>query len=205
MKTLVVLSSILGEASKSAELARHLVDRLRGGQPGDEIVVRDLASEPVPYFDGETAAALFTPAEARTPQQQRLVEASDALIAELLAADRIVITAPVYNFGIPAQLKSYFDHLARAGVTFRYTESGAEGLVRGKQVIVLVTRGGQALGTPVDSMTPYISTFLGFLGITDLSVVAAEGIKLGEDVAAASLQAARERIDALLQAQLEAA
>jgi len=198
MKTLVVLSSILGDASRSTELARYAMQRIGEADPQGEIVVRNLASDPVPYFDGAMAAAVFTPAQARTPEQQRLAAASDALIAELQEADRIVITAPVYNFGIPAQLKSYFDHLARAGVTFRYTEQGPEGLVKGKQAVVLVARGSKALGTSVDSMTPYIKTFLGFLGITDLAVVAAEGVKLSEESAAASLGQARGQIDAWL-------
>lgn len=205
MKTLVILSSILGDASASTGLARYFIDRLRQAEPSAEIVVRNLASDPIPYFDGAVAGALFTPPEQRTPGQKRLLQLSDDLIAELMEADRIVLAVPVYNYGIPAQLKSYFDHLARAGVTFRYTENGPVGLVQGKQAVVLVARGSQALGTPLDTMTPSIKVFLNFLGIKDVTLVAAEGLKMGEELAAASLARARERIDALLPVQSEAA
>jgi Acyl carrier protein phosphodiesterase len=205
MKTLVILSSILGDASASTGLARYFIDRLRQAEPSAEIVVRNLASDPIPYFDGAVAGALFTPPEQRTPEQKRLLQLSDDLIAELMEADRIVLAVPVYNYGIPAQLKSYFDHLARAGVTFRYTENGPVGLVQGKQAVVLVARGSQALGTPLDTMTPSIKVFLNFLGIKDVTLVAAEGLKMGEALAAASLARARERIDALLPVQSEAA
>lgn len=128
MKTLVILSSILGNRSHSKELADHMVARIKQADPAAVITTRDIGAEPLPYFDGATAGALFTPADARTLEQQRIVERSDALIAELLQADRIVFAVPVYNFTLPAQLKSYLDHVARAGVTFRYTPEGvAEG------------------------------------------------------------------------------
>ena len=130
MKTLVILSSILGNRSHSKELADHMVARIKQANPAAVITTRDIGAEPLPYFDGATAGALFTPADARTLEQQRIVERSDALVAELLQADRIVFAVPVYNFNLPAQFKSYLDHVARAGVTFRYTPEGvAEGLV----------------------------------------------------------------------------
>ncbi len=201
MKTLILQSSILGDASLSTQLARHAVTRLRATDPAADIVVRDLAADALPYFDGTTAGGLFTPADKRTPEQQARVELSDALIAEVQAADRILITVPVYNFGIPAQLKSWVDYIARAGVTFRYTEQGQpQGLINGKQVILLVTRGGLALGTPIDTVTPYLQTALGFLGMTDITVVAAEGVKMGQAALDQALAGARSDLERLLAA-----
>ena len=176
MKTLVILSSILGDRSKSRQLADHMVARIKQADPSASITLRDIGAEPIPYFDGATAGALFTPAEARSLEQQRIVELSDTLVAELMAADRIVFAVPVYNFNLPAQFKSYLDYLARAGVTFRYTPEGVpEGLVKGKQVFVLTSRGGKAEGTPADTMTPYLRQMLAFMGMTDVTFIAAEG------------------------------
>ena len=201
MNTLVILSSILGERSNSKQLADHLIARVKAANPASAIKVRDIGAQPIPYFDGNTAGALFTPAESRTVEQQRLVELSDSLIAELMDADRIVFAVPVYNFNLPAQFKSYLDHLARAGVTFRYTPEGVpEGLVKGKQVIVLTARGGKAEGTPSDTMTPYLRQMLAFLGMTDVTFIAAEGMAMGEVAALEGLALAKQRIDALLPA-----
>ncbi|MEI2418200.1 NAD(P)H-dependent oxidoreductase [Orrella sp. JC864] len=201
MKTLVLLSSILGEASLSSGLARHAIAKIQAREPQGAVIVRDLAAEPLPYFDAAAAGALFTPAQARTPAQQQIVELSDGLVRELFEADRLVIAVPIYNFGIPAQLKSYLDFIARAGVTFRYNADGTpQGLVTGKQVIVLVSRGGQALGTPVDTATPYLRTMLGFLGMDDVTVIAAEGVKMGQESLDRALGQARGRIETLLAA-----
>lgn len=199
MKTLVVLTSILGDRSNSRQLADHLIARTRAADPTGSIVIRDLSTDPVPYFDGNTVGALFTPAEARTPAQQEIVALSDALIAELQAADRVVFALPVYNFNMPAQFKSYLDYLARAGVTFRYTPEGVpEGLVKGKQVLTLIARGGKAEGTPGDTMTPYLTQMFAFLGMTDVTYIAAEGMAMGELAAAEGLALAKQRIDALI-------
>lgn len=201
MKTLVILSSILGDRSHSKQLADHLVARVKQAEPAAVITTRDIGAAPLPYFDGATAGALFTPADARTLEQQRIVELSDTLVAELKEADRIVFAVPVYNFNLPAQFKSYLDYVARAGVTFRYTPEGVpEGLVKGKQVFVLTARGGKAEGTPSDTMTPYLRQMLAFLGMTDVTFIAAEGMAMGETAALEGVALARERIDALLQA-----
>lgn len=199
MKTLVILSSILGERSNSKQLADHLIARIKTSNPAAVVKVRDIGAQPIPYFDGNTAGALFTPAEARSVEQQRLVELSDSLVAELMEADRVVFAVPVYNFNLPAQFKSYLDHLARAGVTFRYTPEGVpEGLVKGKQVFVLTSRGGKAEGTPSDTLTPYLRQMLGFLGMTDVNFIAAEGMAMGEVAALEGLALAKQRIDALV-------
>ena len=196
MKTLVILSSILGDRSKSRQLADHMVARIKQADPSASITLRDIGAEPIPYFDGATAGALFTPAEARSLEQQRIVELSDTLVAELMAADRIVFAVPVYNFNLPAQFKSYLDYLARAGVTFRYTPEGVpEGLVKGKQVFVLTSRGGKAEGTPADTMTPYLRQMLAFMGMTDVTFIAAEGLAMGELAAMEGLALAKQRID----------
>ncbi len=199
MKTLVILSSILGDRSHSKQLADHLVARVTQADPAAIVTTRDIGAQPLPYFDGATAGALFTPADARSVEQQRIVELSDTLVAELKQADRIVFAVPVYNFNLPAQFKSYLDYIARAGVTFRYTPEGVpEGLVKGKQVFVLTARGGKAEGTPSDTMTPYLRQMLAFLGMTDVTFIAAEGMAMGEAAALEGVALARQRIDALL-------
>ena len=201
MKTLILLSSILGDASLSGNLARHAIARLQAADPSGTITVRDLATDAIPYFDATTAAALFTPAEARSESQREIVALSDELVSELFEADRIVFAVPVYNFGIPAQLKSYLDYVARAGITFRYNADGtAQGLITGKQVVVIVSRGGKAFGTPADSITPYLQTMLGFLGMDEVEFVAAEGVKMGEGSLNRALDQARSDLDSLLAA-----
>lgn len=196
MNTLVIQSSILADRSKSKALADHFKARLADSSADNTVVERDLAANPVPYFDGDTVGALFTPADMRSEAQRAIVALSDSLIAELQAADRIVFAVPTYNFSLPAQLKSYLDYVARAGVTFRYTPEGVpEGLLKGKQVFVLIARGGKALGTPDDTMTPYLKQMLGFLGMTDVTVIAAEGLAMGELAAAEGLALAKSQID----------
>ncbi len=198
MKTLVVLSSILGDRSNSKQLVDHLLARVKQSDASATIKVRDLGADPIPYFDGATAGAMFTPAEARSVEQQRIVELSDTLVAELFDADRIVFAVPIYNFNLPAQFKSYIDHLARAGVTFRYTPEGVpEGLVKGKQVIVLVARGGKAHGTPNDTLTPYLKQILAFFGMNEVTFIAAEGMAMGELAALEGISLAKQQIDAL--------
>lgn len=199
MKTLVILSSILGDRSNSKQLADHLIARIKSANPAAAVKIRDIGAQPLPYFDGATVGALFTPSDARTAEQHRIVELGDALIAELMEADRIVFAVPVYNFSLPAQFKTYLDYVARAGVTFRYTSEGVpEGLVKGKEVLVLTARGGKAEGTPADTLTPYLRQMLGFLGMDDVTFIAAEGMAMGEVAALEGVAQAKQRIDALL-------
>lgn len=150
-KVLVLKSSILAGYSQSNQLSDYFVDQWREKHSADEITVRDLAANPVPVLDGELVGALRPSDAPLTPRQQDALSLSDELIAELQAHDVIVIAAPMYNFNIPTQLKNYFDLVARAGVTFRYTEKGPEGLVTGKRAIVLTTRGGIHKDTPTGS------------------------------------------------------
>ncbi|MEY3975271.1 MAG: hypothetical protein RLZZ33_326 [Pseudomonadota bacterium] len=197
MKTLLhVRSSLFGDQGQSAVLAADLISQWQARNPGARVIVRDLIATPLPHLDAERFAALNSKPEVRTHSQQRIVAESDALIAELREADQIVLAAPMYNFAIPSQLKSWFDHIARAGVTFRYTESGAEGLLGGRPVTVLATRGGFYAGTPADSQTPWLATMLGFLGLTEVTFIYAEGIAVSADRKAEALREARAQIAA---------
>ena len=185
------LSSTAGESTKLADL---YVKGLLTLHPQAKLVVRDLAKEPVPHLDAERFGAFLTPAEKRNARQNEVVQYSDRLIEELKDADAIVLGLPMYNFGVPSQLKAWFDHVARAGVTFRYTAAGPEGLLKGKQAFVVATRGGRHHGTPFDHETPFVRQFLGFLGITEVSFVFAEGLALGEGPKLDSLAAAQASI-----------
>lgn len=187
-------SSIFGAEGRSTQLANGLVADLRERQPGAALTVRDLAADPVPHLDSARFRAFTAPAESRTPDQQAVVAYSDALIAELREADTLVIGVPMYNFGVPTGLKAYFDHVARAGVTFRYTATGPEGLLGGKKVYVVATRGGLYQGTPLDTQTDYLRNFFGLLGLTDVEFIYAEGLNMGDEQARAGLDAARDHM-----------
>ncbi|TAM49246.1 MAG: FMN-dependent NADH-azoreductase [Paraburkholderia sp.] len=197
MTTILQLNSAArSQGANSTLLANELTAKLHQSSGGAKLVVRDLLADALPHLDDAVLGAFFTPAEQRSPEQAAIVARSDALIAELQAADLIVIGAPMYNFGISSQLKTYFDWIARAGVTFRYTENGPEGLVKGKKAYIVSARGGRYVGTPHDSQTPHIKAFLGLIGITDVEFIYAEGLNLGPDAANAALTAAREAIAA---------
>lgn len=199
MDTLLQLNtSLFSAGGESSRLADQFVAAWRAAHPGARVLVRDLARDPVPHLDGERFQAFLTDPAARTPQQQAIVAYSDALIDEIRQAQVIVLGLPMYNFGIPSTLKSYFDHIARAGITFRYTERGPEGLLTGKKAYVFATRGGRYVGTPLDSQTGYVRTFLDFLGITDVEFVYAEGLSMGESSKEAALAEARRRLEQLL-------
>ncbi|AMO37492.1 FMN-dependent NADH-azoreductase [Thauera humireducens] len=183
MNILQINGSARSEGANSTRVANDIVARLKVANPQAKLVLRDLARNPAPVVDEAALGALFTPAEQRTPEQAARVAQSDALIAEVQAADVIVIGVPMYNFSISVQLKNWIDAIARAGVTFRYTENGPEGLIKGKKVILAFARGGRYRGTPADTQTPFLQTVLGFLGMTDLRLVYAEGLNMGEDAA----------------------
>jgi FMN-dependent NADH-azoreductase len=198
MKTLLQLNtSIFSDGGQSSRLAERFVSAWRESNPDGTVVVRDLAKDPVPHIDaGRFAAFLAKPGE-RTPEQGRVVEYSDALIEELERADVIVLGLPMYNFGVPSTLKAYFDHVARAGVTFRYTETGPVGLLTGKKVYVFAARGGLYAGTPRDTQTQYVRDFLAFLGMDDVEFVYAEGLAVGEASKQEGIGRAHARIDRL--------
>ncbi|AIO32141.1 FMN-dependent NADH-azoreductase [Burkholderia pseudomultivorans] len=193
---LQINSAARSQGAQSTLLSNELTAKLQQSNPGAKVVVRDLLTDGLPHLDESVLGAFFTPAENRSAEQNAIVAKSDALIAELQAADIIVIGAPMYNFGISSQLKTYFDWIARAGVTFRYTENGPEGLIKGKKVYVVSARGGKYAGTPHDSQTPYLRSFLGFVGMTDVSFIYAEGLNMGPESQSAALAGAREAIAA---------
>ena len=197
-KTLFQLNSSLNAAAgQSTRLADAFVANWRAANPGADVVVRDLAADPVPHLTAERFGAFLAKPEERTADQKTVVEYSDRLIDELKNADTIVLGLPLYNFGVPSTLKAYFDHIARAGVTFKYTEKGAIGLLTGKKAYVLAARGGIYAGTPADTETQYVRDFLSFLGITDVEFVYAEGLAISEATREAALAKARGEIDAL--------
>lgn len=196
-KVLVLKSSILANYSQSNVLADYFVDQWRQQHSDDQIQVRDLAADPIPVLDGELVGALRPSDAPLTPRQQDALDLSNTLIEELKASDVIVIAAPMYNFNISTQLKNYFDLVARAGVTFRYTEAGPEGLLKGKKVYVLTSRGGIHKDTDTDLVTPYLRVFLGFIGLTDVEFVFEEGIAYGPDMATKAQQDAKALISQL--------
>jgi FMN-dependent NADH-azoreductase len=193
---LQITSSPRGAASKSNLLVEELTAHLLDGTSA-RVVRRDLAAGTIRLLDVEVLTALATPAAQRTPEQAALVAELDALIAEIQAADTIVLGVPMYNFAIPVQLKAYLDAITRNGVTFRYTETGPEGLLRGKNVYAVMTRGGKYRGTEADSQVPYLRTILGFLGMTDVEYVFAEGLDMGVASQQAGLAQARQAIAAI--------
>ncbi len=179
MNILQINSSARSGAGNSTRVADAIVARLKNRHPDARVEVRDLARDPHPILDEAALGALFAPAERRTPEQEARVALDDALIAQLLAADVVVLGVPMYNFGVSVQLKAWIDAVSRAGVTFRYTEKGPEGLVKGKKVYVALARGGIYRDGPADSQVPYLKTVLSFLGMTDVAFVYAEGFAMG--------------------------
>ena len=197
-RTLLQLNSSLNlAAGHSTRLADAFVARWRAANPGSTVIARDLAADPVPHLTAERFGAFLAKPEARSEEQAAVVEYSDRLIGELQRADVIVLGLPLYNFGVPSTLKAYFDHVARAGVTFKYGENGSIGLLTGKKAYVLAARGGIYAGTPRDTETAYVREFLAFLGITDVEFVYAEGLALGDATREAALDKAQREIEAL--------
>jgi FMN-dependent NADH-azoreductase len=200
MKTLLQINtSMFSAGGQSSRLAQQFVDEWREGNPGARVIVRDIGAEPIPHLTAERFQSFLAKPEARTAEQQAVAGFSDALIEELRQADVIVLGLPMYNFGVPSTLKAYFDHVARSGVTFKYTEKGPQGLVTGKKVYVFAARGGLYAGTPLDTQTSYVRDFLRFLGMDDVEFVYAEGLAMGDAAKNAAISKAGEAIRALNQ------
>jgi FMN-dependent NADH-azoreductase len=181
MQILQIISSAQGANSYSTKLGQGIIDKLLAAHPDSQVVVRNLATDPLPYLEEAHLQAFFTPAEGRSPEQQQAVRHSDEVVAQVMAADVIIIGVPFYNFSVPASLKSWLDHLTRAGITFRYTPTGPEGLINGKKVYLAIASGGIYSEGPMqayDFAAPYLRTVLSFLGMTDVTVARAEGVKL---------------------------
>jgi FMN-dependent NADH-azoreductase len=199
MTTLLqIKASISHDQGLSSQLANNFVTTYRQGHPDAKVLVREVASaEPVPHLNGERFGAFITKPEERSDAQHAVVAFSDALIDELKRADVVVIGLPMYNFGVPSQLKAYFDHIARAGVTFKYTATGPVGLLTGKKVYVFAARGGLYAGTALDTQTGYVRDFLAFLGMNDVQFVYAEGLAVSPESRAAGLAKATAEIASL--------
>ena len=206
MKTLLqITSSIYADVGQSTGLAKRYVASWREAHPDGKVIVRDLAKDPVPHIDAARFGAFISKPEERTAEQQEVVDYSDALIDELRQADVVVLGLPMYNFAIPSTLKAYFDHIARAGITFRYTEKGAVGLLKNKEVVVFAARGGAYAGTPLDTQTAYVVDFLAFLGMDTVEFVYAEGLAMGDERKQNALAKAHVAIERLVAPELIAA
>ena len=200
MKTLLqIQTSIFSDGGESSRLARKFVAEWRKVNKSGEVIVRDIGRETVPHLTAERFQSFLAKPEERTPEQRAVADYSDELIDELRRADVIVLGLPMYNFGVPSSLKAYFDHIARSGVTFSYTEKGPKGLITGKKAYVFAARGGLYAGTPLDTQTSYVRDFLRFLGIDDVEFVHAEGLAMGDAPKNAALAKARESIRRLAQ------
>ncbi|PUZ20922.1 FMN-dependent NADH-azoreductase [Chitinophaga costaii] len=181
MKILHLVTSSRGAQSFSKKLGVAIVEKLQAAEAGSTVQTHDLTATPFPHLEEVHINSFYTPLEARTPELNAAVKHSDEAIAELLAADVIVIDVPMYNFNIPSTLKAWIDHIARAGKTFRYGEGGPEGLVKGKKVYLSISTGGVYSEGPMkayDFTEPYLRFMLGFLGMTDITVYRVEGVNL---------------------------
>jgi FMN-dependent NADH-azoreductase len=189
MTTLLQINASLNnDHGQSSQLANQFVAAFHKRRPEAKIVVRDVAAaEPVPHLTAERFGAFITKPEERSAAQRAVVAYSDILINELKEAGVVVLGLPMYNFGVPSQLKAYFDHIARAGVTFKYTEKGPAGLLTGKKVYVFAARGGLYAGTPTDTQTSYVRDFLRFLGLADVEFIYAEGLAISPESKEAGL------------------
>jgi len=198
-RALLVTSSILGDNGQSNALASHFQQQA-AARDGVAVTHRDVVANALPHLAIEELGAWQTSADERTTEQQALAAHSDELLAELRANDVLVLAVPMYNLGIPTQLKAWFDRVLRAGETFRYTENGPQGLIEGKRAIILAARGGQYAGTEFDSQTPHLKTMLGLMGIRDVEVVFAEGLNMGDAHRDAAMKEAFQAIDQLVEA-----
>lgn len=195
---LQINASINNGNGQSSQLANQFVTAFQKRNPEAQLIVRDVAAaEPVPHLDAERFGAFITQADQRSTAQHAVVAYSDTLIAELKQADVIVLGLPMYNFGVPSQLKAYFDHIARAGVTFKYTDKGPVGLLTGRKVVVFAARGGVYAGTPMDTQTSYVRDFLRFIGMTEVEFIYAEGLALGPQSRESNLAKAAVEIERL--------
>jgi FMN-dependent NADH-azoreductase len=198
MATLLQINSSLnGDQGQSTQLVERFVESWRENNPEGRVLVRDLALEPLPHLDAERFRAFVADPAQRTAAEARVAALSETLIDELRQADVIALGLPMYNFSVPSTFKAWYDHIARAGITFRYTESGPEGLLGGRKLYAFIASGGQYAGTPADTITPLIRTQFGFIGIDDITFVRAEGLAMGDTQKDQALTAAHRRIERL--------
>ncbi len=193
-RVLVIESSARQQGSVSRQLTQDFIAQWQATHPADEIKVRDLAVDQVPHLDADLLGGWMKPADQQSESEKAALQRSNLLTEELLAADVLVMAAPMYNFAIPSTLKSWLDHVLRAGVTFKYTETGPKGLLTGKRAIVLTARGGIYSGSPMDHQEPYLRQAMSFIGIHDVTFVHAEGLNLGNEFQEKGLAAAKAQL-----------
>lgn len=193
-RVLIIESSARQQDSVSRQLTRQFISQWQAAHPADQITVRDLAINPVPHLDSTLLGGWMKPAEQRNEVEQLALERSNQLTDELVAADVLVLAAPMYNFAIPSTLKAWFDHVLRAGVTFKYGETGPQGLLIGKRAYVLTARGGIYAGSSLDHQEPYLRQVLGFVGIHDVTFIHAEGLNMGGDFLEKGLNQAKAKL-----------
>lgn len=196
-KLLQIKTSIFSNHGQSSQLSDAFVSAWRSANPNGEVTTRDFAVDPVPHLDGPGFQAFLSKPDERSAEQQAKIDYSDRLIAELTSADVVIVGVPMYNLGVPSMLKSYFDHIARAGITFRYTENGPKGLVTDKKVFIFATRGGRYAGTSMDTQTDFVRNFFAFIGINDIEFIYAEGLNMGETSKTESLAQAHASLSSI--------
>lgn len=200
-RILHINSSVRNAGSISRQMTSEFIAQWKSAHPDTEIVERDLATNPVPHLNERMMGAFFTPAEQRTEEQAATVKISDTLLKELFDADIIVIGAPMYNFSVASSLKAWIDHVARAGITFKYTSEGPIGLVQGKKVYVFTSRGGvysEGPGKDMDFHETYLRGVLGFMGMNDVSFIHTEGLGMGAEAAERAVERSRQAITELV-------
>ena len=193
---LIIESSARQQDSFSRQLTRQFISQWQAAHPADQVTVRDLALAPVPHLDASLLGGWMKPEGQRNADEQISLQRSNELTDELLAADVLVLAAPMYNFAIPSTLKAWLDHVLRAGVTFKYTETGPQGLLVGKKAYVLTARGGLYAGSTSDHQEPYLRQVMAFIGIHDVTFIHAEGMNLGGDFQEKGLNQAKARLSA---------
>lgn len=193
-RILVIESSARQQGSVSRELTQQFIANWQAARPADQVQVRDLAAEPVPHLDATLLGGWMTPSEQQSDAEKAALARSNQLTDELLAADVLVLAAPMYNFAIPSTLKAWLDHVLRAGVTFKYTETGPQGLLTGKRAFVLTARGGIYAGSGLDHQEPYLRQALAFIGIHDVQFIHAEGLNMGAEFSEKGLAQAKAKL-----------
>lgn len=193
-RVLIIESSARQQDSVSRQLTQQFISQWQAAHPADEITVRDLAINPVPHLDSTLLGGWMKAAEQRNEIEQQALERSNQLTDELVASDVLVLAAPMYNFAIPSTLKAWLDHVLRAGVTFKYGETGPQGLLTGKRAYVLTARGGIYAGSSLDHQEPYLRQVLGFVGIHDVTFIHAEGLNMGGDFLEKGLNQAKAKL-----------
>ena len=196
-RVLIIESSARQNDSISRQLTRDFIAQWQSAHPTDTITVRDLAANPVPHLDETLLGGWMKPQEQRSAEELKALQRSNELTDELLAADVLVMAAPMYNFTIPSTLKAWLDHVLRAGITFKYTETGPQGLLTGKRVYVLTARGGIHAGGASDHQEPYLRQVMAFIGIHDVTFIHAEGLNMGGDFHDKGLNQAKAKLAAV--------